>query len=235
MLLLFSSSMEIRGPWDGALPDLDSILHPSEGELYDFLQCKMALWIPSCCCKAESSLRAAGDGIDLTEVEEDDDDDRLFPKCLRTSLNTVLPPCFSSFLGENTDVVAGDDVDGIGEWSENLTFSLDLLETLIYKGLIRFKYLLTTSLEKRFDGIWSCSRNFSVLILFLKLLSLLSRELIVTSSISHFISFFSDFVLLLFWSPSIKTRNGDLGVVFVESRGKTLLLLLLKKTACEEE
>lgn len=228
MLLLFSSSTEIRGgPRDGALPDLERTWHPWEGELYDFLQCRMALWIPSCCCKAESSLLAAGDRIGLTA--EDDDDERLLPRCLRTSLNTLLPDGFSSFIGENTGAVAGDD-DWKEEFSCKRTFSLHLLETLIYKGLIRFKYLCTTSFEKRFDGIWSWSRNFSDLNLSLKLWSLLSRELIVTSSISHFISFFSDDFGLVFWKPSIRTRNGDFGVfVLDESRGNIFLLLLKKR------
>lgn len=65
--------------------------------LKDLLQCKMALWIPSCCCSSESSRLFDGTVPGGTAATADEAD-RLFPKCLQTTLSPAGKlPCFWFF------------------------------------------------------------------------------------------------------------------------------------------
>lgn len=98
----------------------------------------MALWIPSCCCNNESSLRFVW-GITAAANPPAADADLLLPRCLHTKRIPAGSPfsCFS-LTGEST---AADD--------KSLPLSVGFLKTL---GLISFKYFCTTSFENRLVG-----------------------------------------------------------------------------------
>ena len=226
-------------------------------ELSDLLQCIMALWIPSCCCASESSLLLAWKltgGIIWTAA----DADRLFPRCLHTtrspagrlpvlsSPSSLLDCVFTGFLGENIGPGIGED-DGDGD---DVVFSPYFLETLMYRGLMSFRYLCTTSFENLFDSNDVVS-SVPCLPKLLELFSRVNTESTGTSStlnltvksllfrggcsetplasIFSAFSVFSDFDLL---SPNMKTLNlgadlnseiGDCGFE-LDSIGRILLL-----------
>lgn len=141
------------------------------------------------------------------------DADLLFPRCLQTTrIPAGILPCFS--FGEPEGSVAGeDDGDGADNSPENFGLLLCLLETLMYRGLISFKYFCITSLENLLDESLG---NESSEICFLKLFSLvnigtfaasLSLNLTVKSLLSCF----------LFFGVSTKTPFNSASPVFPAS------------------
>lgn len=99
-----------------------SVNVPWDEELKDFLQWRMAPWIPSCCSSKESSLRRIDGGA--TPIAADAD--RLFPKFFVTILKLPTLLLSENFLGDKlTGAVTGED-DGV---EESVDFAL--LEALL--------------------------------------------------------------------------------------------------------
>lgn len=117
------------------------------------MQCRIALWIPSCCCNSESSL-LAGD-----ESPPDADEDLLFPSRLGAVGNPDGDLSSACILDGARGGIAGDDV--VDNSPENLAASVCFRETMTYRGFTSFKYFRIMSLENRFElesmklsGLW---------------------------------------------------------------------------------